>query len=182
MRTFITFEFDKRTKEEIAKVQTLIKENSFKGRFKHINNFHLTIKFLGETDNETIDEIYEELIKNFKDINKINAYLKGIDVFRSGNNIKTIFLNVWGEIEKIKEIAVRVDDITNKFGFKRDNKFIPHVTIAQDVEIKIPFAELKGKLEDICIDKIIFDKIVIMKSEEIDRKRIYTPLKTLYLR
>lgn len=83
---------------------------------------------------------------------------------------------------KIKEIAVRVDDITNKFGFKRDNKFIPHVTIAQDVEIKIPFAELKGKLEDICIDKIIFDKIVIMKSEEIDRKRIYTPLKTLYLR
>lgn len=182
MRTFITFEFDKKTKEEIAKVQALIKENSLKGRFKHINNFHLTIKFLGDTDNETIDKIYEELIKNFKDINKINVYLKGMDVFRSGNTIKTIFLNVYGETEKIKEIAKRVDDITNKFGYKRDNKFIPHVTIAQDVELKVPFAKLKEKAEDICIDKIIFDKIVIMKSEEVDRKRIYTPIKTLYLR
>ncbi|MCX7904810.1 MAG: RNA 2',3'-cyclic phosphodiesterase [Caloramator sp.] len=182
MRTFITFEFDKKTKEEIAKVQALIKENSLKGRFKHINNFHLTIKFLGETDKEKIDKIYEELIKNFKDIKKINVYLKGIDAFRNGYTIKTIFLNVFGETEKIEEVAKRVDDITSIFGFKRDNKFIPHVTIAQDVELKVPFSELKDKLKDICIDEIVFDKIVIMKSEEVDRKRIYTPIKTLYLR
>jgi 2'-5' RNA ligase len=62
MRTFVTLEFDKKTKEYISGIQNLIRQKSMKGRFKYIDNFHLTLKFLGEADREQIDTIYDELL------------------------------------------------------------------------------------------------------------------------
>jgi len=182
LRTFITFDFDLKTKQQIANIQRIIKDNSNKGRFKYYNNFHLTLQFLGETDLSTVNEIYDQLLKAAKSFSKVKVFLQGIDAFVSGNNIRTIYLKVHGELEKIKNIAEKVFLITNKFGFKKDNKFIPHVTIAQDVDLNISFDELKEKVKGIKIDNIVFDKIIIMKSEEIEGKRIYTPLKILYLK
>ncbi|KRQ88116.1 2',5' RNA ligase family [Caloramator mitchellensis] len=182
MRTFITFEFDTKSKERIAEIQRIIKQNSNKGRFKYIDNFHLTIKFLGETNHGTIDKIYKKLLESSVNFSKIHIQLNGIDAFGVGKNIRTIYLKIIGEIEKITNIAEAVDVITLEFGFKRENKFTPHVTIAQDVDLKVSFDELKNKLKEIKISDIIFDKLVIMKSEEIDGKRVYTPLKIIHLK
>jgi len=37
LRTFITFDFDLKTKQQIANIQRIIKDNSNKGRFKYYN-------------------------------------------------------------------------------------------------------------------------------------------------
>ncbi|GFR34982.1 RNA 2',3'-cyclic phosphodiesterase [Thermobrachium celere] len=181
MHTFITFDFDRETKEKIYRIQSKIKEGSIKGRFKYIDNFHLTIKFLGETDETKIGLIYQDLLRKLKGKPKISIYLKGLGSFGKGEVIKTIYLKCHGELDKVYEIAKEVDKITSNYGFKMENRFTPHVTIAQEVLLKDSFEELQISLEDEKIDNIILDKVIIMKSEQKNGKRIYTPLYILPL-
>jgi len=176
MRTFITFDFDRETKEKIYNIQSKVKDSSIKGRFKYIDNFHLTIKFLGEADEVKIGLIYQDMLRRLKGKSKINISLKGLGSFGKGDVIKTIYLKCHGELDKIYEIAEVVDKITSNYGFKLENRFTPHVTIAQEVLLKHTFEELQKGLEKEKIDNIILDKVIIMKSEQKNGKRIYTPL------
>lgn len=182
MRTFITFEFDKTTKEKIYEIQKKIKENSNKGRFKYIDNFHLTLKFLGETDENKINLIYQDLNKRVKGFKPIHINLNGIDCFGKGNIIRTIYIKCNGEVEEINKVAKIVDEITTIYGFKSKNRFTPHVTIAQEVDLKISFEELKNILAEYNITDVVFDKLTIMKSEQIGQKRVYTPIYSIPLR
>lgn len=182
MRCFITFEFDKITKEKIYEVQSKIKENSHKGRFKYIDNFHLTLKFLGEVDDNKIKLIYQDLNTRVKGFKPINISLNGIDCFGKGNIIKTIYLKCNGEVDEINKIAKIVDEVAKIYGFKSENRFTPHVTIAQEVNLKTTFEELKNRIDEYNIDGIVFDKLTIMKSEQISGKRIYTPIYSIPLR
>ncbi|QCX32519.1 RNA 2',3'-cyclic phosphodiesterase [Caloramator sp. E03] len=181
MRTFITLEFDKDTKDEIVKIQKFIKDNSFSGRFKYIDNFHLTLKFLGETDLKTIELIYEDLNKKLKDFKSFKLNFSGIGAFGINKIIRTVFIKAKEPLESIQNLYYIVDEITSKYGFKSENKYIPHVTIAQDVELKVSFQNLCDKAISLFNKEILFDKIVIMKSEQINGKRIYTPLKVIFL-
>lgn len=182
MRTFITFEFDRETKEKIAALQNIIREESTRGRFKYIDNFHLTIKFLGEVEESKISLIYQDLLRRVKGREKINIYLKGLGCFGKGDVIKTIFLKCHGDIDKIKEIYNEVDKVTSNYGFKIENRFTPHVTIAQEVILKNKFEQLQQKFENYSIDNIVFNRVTIMKSEQRDGKRIYTPIYQIQLK
>lgn len=181
MRTFITLEFDKKTKEEIIEIQRMIRENSYSGRFKYIDNFHLTLKFLGETDLKTIDFIYHDLNEKLHDFKGFKLNFSGIGAFGIGKTTRTIYLKVNDPLDSINKLFKIVDEVTALYGFKLDNKYVPHVTIAQDVELKIPFDEIADKSKSLFNKEIFFDKVVIMKSEQKLGKRIYSPLKTIML-
>lgn len=182
MRTFITFEFDKSIKDKIYEIQSKIKENSLKGRFKYINNFHLTLKFLGEADEIKIKLINQDLSKKIRGFKPIHITLNGLGCFGKGDIIRTIYIKCNGEVGEIKRIAKIVDEVSQTYGFKSENRFTPHVTVAQDVNLKISIEELKNSLEEYNINGIIFDKVTIMKSEQIDGKRVYTPIYSIPLR
>ncbi|MBP7073670.1 MAG: RNA 2',3'-cyclic phosphodiesterase, partial [Clostridia bacterium] len=57
MRTFIGADFSRDIKDSIAGVQHIVRENSERGRFKYVGNFHLTLKFLGEIEQAKAPDI-----------------------------------------------------------------------------------------------------------------------------
>jgi len=46
MRTFVAVDFNTELKKEILKLQTQLRNLAVSGRWKYIDNFHLTLKFL----------------------------------------------------------------------------------------------------------------------------------------
>lgn len=61
MRSFIGINFNKEVKEDIGRIQRQVRDNALKGRFKHVDNFHITLKFLGEIEEKKAEEIAEKL-------------------------------------------------------------------------------------------------------------------------
>lgn len=57
MRTFIGLDFDDRLKEELYEIQKNIRTSSQKGSWVPLPNFHITLKFLGDTNENQVDEI-----------------------------------------------------------------------------------------------------------------------------
>ena len=63
MRSFIALEFDEKLKDKLSNIQSNIKEEAIKGSWVPYDNFHLTLKFLGNIKLEGMPKI-DKSIKN----------------------------------------------------------------------------------------------------------------------
>lgn len=141
-RAFICIDFPPEIIREVARVQGLISNKPFTGEFTELENAHLTLKFLGELDEEIIKKVEESLSKiKFPPLNLKLAYA-GTFSHKSMPRIAWIkVLGSTGELQK------KVDESLKEF-FPEEKNFMSHVTIARIkyVEDKNSFKEHVKKI------------------------------------
>ena len=123
MRTFIAIEIPKEIKNEVVNIQNSLPE--FKGKKTEYENLHLTLKFLGEVDEEKIKEVKKKLrgikIKQFEaEINSIGMFSDRI---------------IWVGIKSCDELQKEIDENLSDL-FEMEKRFMGHLTIARVKEIK----------------------------------------------
>jgi 2'-5' RNA ligase len=123
MRTFISIDLPEKIKKEIVKIQERLPE--FKGKLTEFENLHLTLKFLGETDEKKLEEIKRRL-KKIK-LNSFEAEINSVGVF--SDRI------VWLGIKNCNELQKEIDKNLNGL-FEKEKRFMGHLTIARIKEIK----------------------------------------------
>jgi len=111
------------TNKKIIDMENEIKNIGADLKLVEPENIHVTLKFLGDTDEEKIDEI-EEIMKNStKGLTPFNIKLKGSGVFPNNNYIKVIWVAL-ENAEKIGEIAKKIDKQLEKLGFKAEKRWL----------------------------------------------------------
>ncbi len=174
MRTFIAVNFDEDVKKYIQSVSVRIKENCKKGNFTDESNYHLTVRFIGETDKEDIENICTAMDEALSSIKSFKLALRGIGFFKRG--FKSI---VWVGIRESNILNIvhsRLEKSLQKQGFSRDRQGLsPHITIAREAELKKGYDEIK---KEIAFSEKEFDvtSIALMESKRIGPKLIYTPI------
>lgn len=183
MRTFIGVDFSRDIKNSIAGIQHIVQENSEKGRFKYVGNFHLTLKFLGEVQQTKTSDIEKTLNNIALKHRKIHLNIDKIGYFDGKGSIHALWLGFSGELDKLGVLYSDINDEMHRLGMKKEiKKYTPHITIAQDLILKIPFEKLKEKVDFKNISTIEIKEISLIKSEEAEGKRIYTPISTFGLK
>lgn len=177
MRSFIGINFSKEVKDDIIKIQSQVRMNAAKGRFKHVNNFHITLKFLGEINDEQASKI-ERLLQDIAGKHKaFELCLADIDCFKGKQDINTLYIGLGGDTKALSLLNKDIETVLETLDFKRENRlYTPHVTIAQDLTLNIPFEKLKHQIDTKKTSKIKVNRIELIKSEQIQYKRIYTPI------
>lgn len=183
MRTFIGADFNRDIKERIAGIQHIVRKNSESGRFKYVGNFHLTLKFLGEVhQNKTLD-IGRSLKNIASKHQRIHLNIDKIGSFDGKGSIHSLWLGFSGELDKLSALYSDIDDEMHKLGIKKEIKaYTPHITIAQDLILRIPFEKLKEELSFQSFNTIEIKEISLIKSEDLGGKRVYTPISTFTLK
>lgn len=98
------------------------------------NIIHLTLKFLGETDEALIPRIREAMEKSVDGVAPMSVRFKGVGAFPSMSRIRVIWIGLEGG-ENMSLIARRLDDELSILGFKREERpFMPHITLARTRE------------------------------------------------
>lgn len=163
-------EFEKEIKKTGANVKLVEPEN-----------VHITLKFLGNTEEEQIDEI-ERIIKDaVKEINSFHIQLKGAGVFPNQNYIKVIWIGI-EHGEEIAAIAHKIDEQLSRLGFKKEKRgFSPHLTIARvkSAKNKEKLLQIIEKYKDVEFGDIEVDSIKIKKSDLTPKGPIYTTLRKI---
>jgi len=96
-----------------------------------LKNFHLTLKFLGNTRAEILPEIVSVMKGSVEGIEPFTMTLRGVGVFPSIQHIKVIWVGIHGG-ERLSQIAGFLDEELKQLGFKREKReFRPHATIAR---------------------------------------------------
>jgi 2'-5' RNA ligase len=94
-------------------------------------NIHITMKFLGDTDEGLVDKIIEHMAESSKDIEPLDITLENIGAFPNMNYMKVIWVGLSGA-EPLVQLARSLDGAMRTLGFKSDKKgFKPHLTIGR---------------------------------------------------
>lgn len=125
-RAFIAIEFPDEVIKEVARVQEEVGKMKFQGKLTELENLHLTLKFLGEIDNNKLEEIKKRLktIK-FKEM-ELKLGVAGTFGFRG--NPKIVWIKVNGE--EIWELQKKIDSALSGL-FEKEERFMSHLTIAR---------------------------------------------------
>ena len=146
-------------------------------------NIHITLKFLGDTDINLIEEINNILENIVKEIKPFKIKLEGAGFFPNKNYIKIIWIGIKKE-EQLKIIAQKIDNQLFKMGFKREGrKFSPHLTIGRvrSAKNKDKILKIIEKYKDFQFAEIKVNAIKLKKSELTPKGPIYTDIKKIKL-
>lgn len=171
MRLFVAFDVSEEAKEELRRLQSELEKTDAK--LNPVKEVHLTLKFLGEVEEDKIEEIKNRL-KEIKS-GKFTAQLSNTGVFPSENFVRV----VWIGLEPKDRINALQQKIEQSLGglFPKDERFHPHVTLARVkfVKDKKGFIETIKKLRP---EKISFevDSFKLVKSTLTGEGPVYEDL------
>ena len=146
MRLFIAIDFNE-LKDYFIELQSKIDKSLAK--LKEVSAFHLTLKFLGEINDDKV-ELIKEKLKEIK-FTPFSLTLDQIGVFPSENYIRIIWMGVKPTEEVIK-LQESIENALKKFNFKKDFKFHPHITLARVKFVKDKEKFIKN-LKDIKVEE-----------------------------
>lgn len=175
IRAFIGIDFDQELKNEIYYLQQRLRKNALKGRWKHIDNFHLTLKFLDEINLEQKEQIDNVLRKLCIMRKPFNLSIADMGIFPGRDSIRVLWLGFTGDILQLHTLQHEVDEAMVPIGFRPEKRrYTPHITIGQDIVFSGDFGQIRESIGKFQFRKITVNGLVLFKSEQVQHKRIYT--------
>ena len=178
MRAFIAIDFPDEIVKEIARVQGVLGNYKFTGKVTELENLHLTLKFLGEVEEKKVEKIMERL-RGMR-FGEFEAKLAEIGTFSYDLNPRIVWVKVGGR--GVFEMQKKIDEMMEKEGFAREERFMSHTTIA-----RIKYAkDKKGFIEyvkNLGVKEVDFSvrSFKLMKSELREMGPVYTLLEEFIL-
>jgi len=178
MRTFIAVDVKN---ESILKALEELKNTGADIKIVSPENLHITLKFLGEIEEKKVEEIYTKISEKARGFKKFKLALKGVGVFPNKKFMRVVWIG--GESMEMIEIQKTVEEVLSSLGFKKENDFKTHLTLA-----RVKSAKNKEKLEKFVEQYESFDfgsaeidRIEIKKSELTKEGAVYTTLREILL-
>jgi len=160
-RCFICVEFPENVVKEIARVQSVLMKKKFQGKLTEVENLHLTLKFLGEIDDDKLNRV-ESLLRNIE-FNEMDLKLGQIGIFSHKGRPRIVWIKVEGDA--IWNLQRRIDLVLSE-DFKKEERFMSHLTVARIKYVR-DWQDFNYYVENIGIKSVSFktNKFKLKKSE-----------------
>ncbi|MGL5650064.1 MAG: RNA 2',3'-cyclic phosphodiesterase [Clostridium sp.] len=170
LRIYIAIDFDSNIKEYFQSISKKIKPFVTKGKFTELNNFHLTLRFIGE-----ISEIELPKLKEILDISLNNIKPFSLKISNLGFFTKKKTSILWLGIEEneiIISLSKELSTLLQKNKIRFYNKdFMPHITFARQIDFIDSFDI--NSFSDFEKKEIYIEKISIMESKDLQGISVY---------
>jgi len=131
-RTFLAVKVSDFTNNLIKAIYEDLPELDKKLKKANVDNPHITIKFIGDTNEENIQGISEDLQAEFRNFGKFGMEVDSTGVFPHASRPTVFWLGVGKGSEKLAEMHKKVEKVTNNYNINPDKRdFKPHLTIGR---------------------------------------------------
>ncbi|HAX62290.1 MAG TPA: RNA 2',3'-cyclic phosphodiesterase, partial [Elusimicrobia bacterium] len=135
MRLFIAVNIRAETKDKIAGIQSVFKKNCDGIKWTSPENLHLTLKFLGEVDDNKKDLISEKLRQAVIGIKKFEIDFEKIGVFPDETSPRVLWLGAGTGKTELENLAQKVESLlmsTAELDFEKEKRpFSAHLTLGR---------------------------------------------------
>jgi 2'-5' RNA ligase len=180
MRAFIAVDLSEGIRNKIKEIQAEFGNLSGGAKFVDATKTHITLKFLGDIQENSVEEIGNAL----SEINQksFDMALRGVGFFpeaslQKAKRIRIIWIGVEKGVEELRTLQEGVELRMTGLGFLPEKKFSAHVTICRVKKItkdEIGMALKKiVALRDVEVGKMLVDKIKLKKSTLTPKGPIY---------
>ncbi len=173
MRVFIAIEFNKGIKDYLYEIQQQAYSYCTRGNFTLRDNFHLTLRFLGEADERSVEAIKRAIDEAAKGQKPFNLKLSEIGTFKKGNR-HVLWIGT-SYSKELQEFYKAMEDSLHTKGIEREvRSYSPHITIGREVGIE-DFNKLEQNVPIEPRD-IFVNSISLMESTRMEGKLVYLPV------
>ena len=175
MRVFIALELPESVKDSLLICQKSIIEIFPVGNYSLVENFHVTLKFIGDVGGDDLKVIMNCMEKAAKDFFGFEIKICGLGLFSKG--IRSI---IWAKVignSSLHRLFGDLEDFLVNSGFKgEDRLFRPHITLGRNI-----LTDGTG-ISNIVCDIISFrvGSICLMESRRVDGVLRYVPIYRVY--
>jgi len=132
IRTFISVPVPEPLFNLQKKLKVTISEKMGKIRWLHKDQIHLTIKFLGDTTEDSINDVRHVMQKVADEFKPFNLTVQKTGCFPRIERPRVMWTGVSGELDKLYQLVEKIQKKLNPLGFPKDEKkYHPHITIAR---------------------------------------------------
>jgi 2'-5' RNA ligase len=178
LRCFIAVRIPESVKKAVAEAIDALRKSGADVKWVPAENIHITLKFLGSTDESVIEEIKESLYRRASAYRPFFVGISGTGYFPAGRRPRV----VWVGIEDGGHLANIQRDVEKemvRFGYpEEDRPFSPHLTIGR-VRSDKRMTEMLKRLDayrETGFGEMEIDGITLMKSELRPAGAVYSSL------
>ncbi len=179
VRAFIAIELKVETIAFIQKFQDGLRSYGLKARWITPENIHLTLKFLGDINNEDVKKAGDALISATGENAAIRLRAKSIGVFPGVKRPRIIWTGIAGQTKELLNLQKILDEKLQTFGFPKEKRpFKGHLTIAR-IKKKIDAKRLIDAMKEFSgfeSKTFMVDEVVLFKSELKPSGAVYSRL------
>lgn len=131
-----------------------------------LGNWHITLFFLGNTDESAVPVLQQLIEESFSEIQAYHTELRGVGVFPNTNNPKVLWLGM-ENLEPLLSAYSKLGELLQQNGFSFDQKPLkPHLTLARVKKANNPsaFQSLLAEFQDTVFDRIEVNKVALFES------------------
>jgi RNA 2',3'-cyclic 3'-phosphodiesterase len=200
IRAFLAVELSQELRAELATVQQELKhriepemKRDMRISWAQPASIHLTLKFLGDTDEQVIDPLRATIEQVIGSQIAVNVPLERLGAFPHPETPRVLWVGPsenWekgAEAKRAAEIHGAIEQACEGFSFLRETKpFSPHLTLARIKvgERQVGVALAKGGVLDrpLSLGSLAVESLMLMKSELKPTGSVYTKLWEVRLR
>ncbi len=131
-RLFIALELTEEQKREVGALQEKLQTYMEGVRWVKPQGLHLTLKFLGETDEARLDHIKQAMDESAASIKQFAVVYGQSGVFPSPRKARIIWVGLREGYEAVCDVATGMEKALARCGFEPEKrKFTPHLTIGR---------------------------------------------------
>lgn len=143
-------------------------------------NYHITLKFLGETKQETFRSLRHDFRRLGIDYASVPYTLRGLGAFPDVRRARVLWCGLDVDGSRISLIQNAIEALCAPYGFKKENRaFQPHLTLARakrDMKVPASITEYINANRDAVFGESTFKRIVLFKSDLRREGPVYTPV------
>jgi 2'-5' RNA ligase len=200
IRAFLAGELSQELQAELATVQQDLKrrielemKRDTRISWARPASIHLTIKFLGDMDEEVIDPLLVAVEQTIGSQIPVNVPLERLGAFPRPQSPRVLWVGPsenWergGEATRIAEIHGAIEQACEGLSFLRETRpFSPHLTLARikvgERHVGVVLAKTGVLDRPLSLGSLVVEAVVLMKSELKPTGSVYTKLWAVRLR
>jgi len=182
IRTFLALEIPDGPLQQILDIRNNNLDHSQNIKWEPREKLHVTLKFLGDTNSEDINDIIISLESVFKESRNFQLSFSEFGFFMKGDESKILWIGI-DQSDMLNKLVEDVESGLSKFGFRKESRrFKPHITLLRIKNKKDAcsvkhFTGLKPPLIKFTAEKLSFYESMLLP-----RGSVYKSIKYFYLK
>lgn len=183
IRSFIAVPLNPQVHKSLADFTRQYSLNSREQGFRPVKaeNIHLTFKFLGEIDENQVQQLGFALSQLTVKLSPFTGSVQGIGAFPGWTNRPRVIWVGVEPVEPIRDVYHLIEEATIKLGIAADGKpFSPHLTLARVSYLTRESESAINKLKDLSPEpdfgRFLIDKVTLYKSVLLPQGPVYSIL------
>lgn len=131
MRAFIAIPAPEVIKDQAEQVRRLLAQTNPDVKWVEYDNYHLTLKFLGDIDDRQLREVRDRLYQVAEYCPPFCLRVNGLGFFPNKRKPRVVWMGLNGDIEKAEFLAERIDAYVQDLGFEPEKIHRFHITLGR---------------------------------------------------